>query len=66
MLHLTAPFERDTVVALSGGRPVATHYGVLLTVAGVGITPGSLATGALCDLAGRQGARAPAGCPGPY
>ena len=41
------PFEMDTVVALSGGRLVATHYGLYNTVSGLGITLGNLATGAL-------------------
>ncbi|MFI6698828.1 MFS transporter [Streptomyces sp. NPDC050509] len=51
------PFEMDTVVALSGDRLVATHYGLYHTVSGLGITLGNLATGALWDLAERQGAR---------
>ncbi|WP_030991582.1 MFS transporter [Streptomyces sp. NRRL S-1813] len=41
------PFEMDTVVALSGGRLIATHYGLYNTVSGLGITLGNLATGAL-------------------
>ncbi|WP_372459174.1 hypothetical protein [Streptomyces huiliensis] len=45
------PLEMDTVVALAGGRWVATHYGLYNTVAGLGITLGNLATGALWDLA---------------
>ncbi|SCF69821.1 Predicted arabinose efflux permease, MFS family [Streptomyces sp. MnatMP-M17] len=44
------PFEMDTIVALSGGRWVATHYGLYNTVCGIGITVGNLATGALLDL----------------
>ncbi|MEV7872169.1 MFS transporter [Streptomyces sp. NPDC088124] len=51
------PFEMDTVVALSGDRLVATHYGLYNTVSGLGITLGNLATGALWDLAERQGVR---------
>ncbi|TWV53525.1 MFS transporter [Streptomyces misionensis] len=43
------PFEMDTVVALSGGRLVATHYGFYNTVSGLGITLGNLGTGALWD-----------------
>lgn len=41
------PFEMDTVVALSGDRLVATHYGYYNTVVGVGILVGNLATGAV-------------------
>lgn len=41
------PFEMDTVVALSGGRLVATHYGFYNTVIGVGILLGNLCTGAV-------------------
>ncbi|PNE40731.1 MULTISPECIES: MFS transporter [Streptomyces] len=48
------PFEMDTVVALSGNRLVATHYGFYNTVSGLGITLGNLGTGALWDFAGRQ------------
>ncbi|MFE4060556.1 MFS transporter [Streptomyces sp. NPDC059096] len=51
------PFEMDTVVALSGDRLVATHYGLYHTVSGLGITLGNLATGALWDLAEREGVR---------
>ncbi|MER6565417.1 MFS transporter [Streptomyces sp. NPDC001093] len=50
------PFEMDTVVALSGNRLVATHYGLYNTVSGLGITLGNLGTGALWDLAGRHDA----------
>ncbi|WP_245657720.1 MDR family MFS transporter [Herbidospora mongoliensis] len=46
---LAYPFEMDTVVALSGGRLVATHYGLYQSIAGVGITLGNLAVGALQD-----------------
>ncbi|MCX3062723.1 MFS transporter [Streptomyces beihaiensis] len=46
------PFEMDTVVALSGGRWVATHYGLYNTVCGIGITAGNLGTGALLDAGG--------------
>ncbi|MFF8789793.1 MFS transporter [Streptomyces sp. NPDC015125] len=45
------PFEMDTVVALSGGRLIATHYGLYHTVSGLGITLGNLATGALWGFA---------------
>ncbi|WP_034384477.1 MFS transporter [Herbidospora cretacea] len=48
---LTYPFEMDTVVALSGGRLVATHYGLYNSIAGIGITVGNLAVGALLDRA---------------
>ncbi|MFE5050406.1 MFS transporter [Streptomyces sp. NPDC056637] len=51
------PFEMDTVVALSGNRLVATHYGFYNTVSGLGITLGNLATGALWDFAGQHDAR---------
>ncbi|MBO1335681.1 MFS transporter [Streptomyces sp. VRA16 Mangrove soil] len=54
------PFEMDTVVSLSGGRLVATHYGLYNTVSGLGITLGNLATGALWDFAVRNGALWPA------
>ncbi|MEU7075483.1 MFS transporter [Streptomyces narbonensis] len=46
------PYEMDTVVALSRGRWVATHYGLYNTVCGIGITVGNLATGALLDVTG--------------
>ncbi|MFJ7206515.1 MFS transporter [Streptomyces sp. NPDC098789] len=45
------PFEMDTVVALSGDRLVATHYGFYNTVSGLGITLGNLGTGAVWELA---------------
>ncbi|UNO43518.1 MFS transporter [Streptomyces sp. MST-110588] len=45
------PLEMDTVVSLSGGKLVATHYGLYNTVSGLGITVGNLATGALWDFA---------------
>ncbi|MCL7377865.1 MFS transporter [Streptomyces sp. 35G-GA-8] len=50
------PFEMDTVVALSGGRLIATHYGFYNTVSGLGITLGNLGTGALWDVAQRHDA----------
>ncbi|MER5885994.1 MFS transporter [Streptomyces sp. NPDC001941] len=46
------PYEMDTVVALSGDRWVATHYGLYNTVCGIGITLGNLGTGALLDVTG--------------
>ncbi|MFJ6718593.1 MFS transporter [Streptomyces sp. NPDC091259] len=46
---LVYPFEMDTVVALSGNRLVATHYGLYSTVSGLGITLGNLVLGALWD-----------------
>jgi len=49
------PFEMDTIVALSGGRLVATHYGVYNTICGVGITVGNLLTGATLDAARARG-----------
>lgn len=45
------PFEMDTIVALSGGRWVATHYGLYNTVCGMGITLGNLVTGAVLGAA---------------
>ncbi|WNI31667.1 MFS transporter [Streptomyces sp. ITFR-6] len=45
------PFEMDTVVALSGEKLVATHYGFYNTVSGIGITVGNLVCGALWDFA---------------
>lgn len=50
------PFEMDTVVALSGERLVATHYGLYQSISGLGITAGNLATGALWDFAQRHDA----------
>jgi MFS family permease len=52
------PFEMDTVVALSGNRLVATHYGLYSTVTGVGITAGNLLTGAAVDVSRVLGAPA--------
>nr|WP_286013450.1 MULTISPECIES: MFS transporter [Nocardia] len=49
------PFEMDTVVELSGGRLVATHYGFYNTVVGVGILIGNLATGAVLGAARDHG-----------
>lgn len=39
---VVAPFEMDTIVALSRDRLVATHYGLYNTVCGVGILLGNL------------------------
>ncbi|MEU8755768.1 MFS transporter [Streptomyces chartreusis] len=50
------PFEMDTIVALSGDRLVATHYGLYNTISGLGITLGNLVTGALWDFARRHDA----------
>ncbi|GAA5108104.1 MFS transporter [Nocardia iowensis] len=50
------PFEMDTVVSLSGGKLVATHYGFYNTVVGVGILAGNLATGAVVGAARQLGA----------
>jgi MFS family permease len=50
------PFEMDTVVSLSGGKLVATHYGFYNTVVGVGILAGNLATGAVVGAARAAGA----------
>ena len=49
------PFEMDTVVALSGGRLVGTHYGFYSTVVGTGILAGNVATGALVQAASDRG-----------
>ncbi|MFF0500130.1 MFS transporter [Nocardia aobensis] len=49
------PFEMDTVVSLSGGALVATHYGFYNTVVGVGILAGNLVTGVLLDAARSAG-----------
>ncbi|WP_232836572.1 MFS transporter [Lentzea terrae] len=49
------PFEMDTIVALSGDRLVATHYGLYNTVVGVGILAGNLFTGTALDLARTAG-----------
>ncbi|MGW4093255.1 MFS transporter [Nocardia sp. NPDC004750] len=43
------PFEMDTVVALSGNRLVATHYGLYNTIVGIGILLGNLGIGTLLD-----------------
>jgi MFS family permease len=50
---LSYPFEMDTVVSLSHGRLVATHYGLYNTVAGIGIALGNLLIGALLDTGSR-------------
>ncbi|WP_030482253.1 MDR family MFS transporter [Lentzea albidocapillata] len=49
------PFEMDTIVALSGDRLVATHYGLYNTVVGVGILAGNLFTGTALDMARSAG-----------
>ncbi len=49
------PFEMDTVVGLSGGRLVGTHYGFYSTIVGVGILAGNVATGALMQAANQHG-----------
>lgn len=55
---LAYPFEMDTIVALSGNRYVATHYGLYNTICGIGITLGNLLTGAALDAARSVGAPA--------
>lgn len=50
------PFEMRTVVALSGDRLVATHYGFYSTIVGVGILVGNLAIGSLMTAAHRLNA----------
>ncbi|MFI5618674.1 MFS transporter [Streptomyces sp. NPDC051567] len=49
------PFEMDTIVRLSGGRLVATHYGLYNTICGIGITLGNLLIGASLDTARAAG-----------
>ncbi len=49
------PFEMDTVVALSGGRLIGTHYGFYNTIVGVGILAGNVGTGALMQSADQRG-----------
>lgn len=49
------PFEMDTVVSLSGGRLVGTHYGFYNTVVGVGILVGNFATGSVMGAARHLG-----------
>jgi len=50
------PFEMDTVVSLSEGKLVATHYGFYNTIVGVAILAGNLGTGAVFDVARAAGA----------
>ncbi|MDV3131937.1 MFS transporter [Mycobacterium sp. 29Ha] len=45
------PFEMDTVISLSKGRLVATHYGFYNTIIGVGILFGNLAAGSILGAA---------------
>nr|WP_050768378.1 MULTISPECIES: MFS transporter [Nocardia] len=52
------PFEMDTIVAVSGNRLVATHYGFYNTVVGTGVLVGNLGTATLLDLARRSGSGA--------
>jgi MFS family permease len=52
------PFEMDTIVALSGDRLVATHYGLYNTVCGIGVLVGNLGTGWALDLARVSGVAA--------
>ncbi|MGW0589117.1 MFS transporter [Streptosporangium sp. NPDC002607] len=52
---LICPFEMEVIVAMSGGRLVATHYGLYATLSGIGVTAGSVLTGTLWDAAGRWG-----------
>ena len=52
------PFEMDTVVSLSGGNLVATHYGFYNTIVGVGILIGNLATGVVLGAARAAGLEA--------
>lgn len=50
------PFEMETVVSLSEGKLVATHYGFYNTIVGVAILAGNLGTGAVLDVARSAGA----------
>jgi MFS family permease len=52
------PFEMDTIVRLSGGHLVASHYGLYNTICGVGIALGNLLTGAALDAARAAGVAA--------
>ena len=45
------PFEMDTIVGLSGGHLVGTHYGLYSTIVGVGILAGNVMTGVLLQTA---------------
>lgn len=49
------PFEMNTVISLSGGDHVATHYGFSSTIVGVGILVGTFVTGAVVDAARTAG-----------
>jgi MFS family permease len=49
------PFEMNTVISLSGGNHVATHYGFYSTIVGVGILVGTFVTGAVVDAARTAG-----------
>lgn len=49
------PFQMDTIVALSRGRLVATHYGLYNTICGIGITAGNLLAGSALDVAHAAG-----------
>jgi hypothetical protein len=51
---LVYPFEMDTVVSLSGGRLVATYYGLYNTASSIVIARGNVATGAVWDAAAGQ------------
>lgn len=52
---LAYPFEMDTIVSLTGGRLVATHYGFYNTLSGIGITVGNLVTGLVWDAGQAHG-----------
>lgn len=45
------PFEMDTVISLSNGRLIGTHYGFYNTIVGTGILLGNLATGTVMHAA---------------
>lgn len=48
------PFEMDTVVGLSNGRLVGTHYGFYSTIVGIGILIGNVGVGALMQVASQR------------
>ncbi|MEV6865391.1 MFS transporter [Streptosporangium subroseum] len=52
---LICPFEMEVIVAMSGGRLIATHYGLYTTLSGIGVTVGNVVTGTVWDAAGRWG-----------
>jgi len=49
------PFEMDTIISLSHGHLVATHYGLYNTVCGAGILLGNLGIGWAFEIASTRG-----------